>query len=301
MRSALKRAAEFLLLHGGAARALRTRMAGRALVLAYHNVVPDGAHIVGERALHLPRERFAQQLDALQERCRVVSLDQALSPDGRELRVVITFDDAYHGAVTAGVDEVVRRGLPATIFVATGRLGGGAFWWDSLAPAVGEWSTEHRRHALDACRGLEDEVTAWAARAGLERTEPPRHARTADLSTLRDAVSRPGITLGSHTVRHPNLTRLDAAQLDRELIDSRAWLEAEFGAAAIPWLSYPYGLASERVAAAAARAGYTGAFRVSGGWMPAGRSALHCLPRLNVASGLSRDGFSLRISGLLAR
>jgi peptidoglycan/xylan/chitin deacetylase (PgdA/CDA1 family) len=144
-------------------------------------------------------------------------------------------------------------------------------------------------------------VTAWAATAGLDRTEPPSHARTADLAALRAAVSRPGITAGSHTVRHPNLTRLDPAELHRELVDSRSWLEAQCGAVAIPWLSYPYGLACERVAAAAAQVGYAGGFRVSGGWIPQPRPALHDLPRLNVASGLSLAGFSLRISGLLAR
>jgi peptidoglycan/xylan/chitin deacetylase (PgdA/CDA1 family) len=149
---------------------------------------------------------------------------------------------------------------------------------------------------------LDAEVRQWAVTAGLgPAASLPTHARPAGIAELRTAIRHAGVTVGSHTVQHPNLTRLDAADLQRELLASKAWLQDRFGNAAIPWLAYPYGLVSDGVAAAAAAAGYVGAFRVSGGWIPKSLVEPHQLPRLNVPSQLSTDGFVLRISGLLAR
>jgi peptidoglycan/xylan/chitin deacetylase (PgdA/CDA1 family) len=301
MNPALKRAAEYVLLHGGVARAARGRMRGRSLVLAYHNVVPDGERPVGETSLHIPQRRFAEQLDALQHWCRVVPITDVLTDQDGEPRAAITFDDAYLGAVTTGIAEVARRGLPATIFVATGRLEGNAFWWDSLAPAGGEWKVHRRTHALQECRGVQEAVEEWmASEHGASPARLPPHACAARLPDLEAALQHPGITLGSHTVRHPNLTCLAAAELQHELQESKSWLEERFGGAAVPWLAYPYGITTEEVAAAAAALGYAGAFRVSGGWLPRQSPARYELPRLNVPSRLSSDGFALRISGLLA-
>ena len=140
---------------------------GRCLVLAYHNIVPDDAAVVGDRSLHLPRHRFAQQLDALVESCDVIPLTAVLSersPDARPA-VAITFDDAYQGALTLGARELRARRLPATMFVAPGLLGGHTFWWDALAGPDG-LSAALRDHVLVALRGDGDATRAWAVRSG---------------------------------------------------------------------------------------------------------------------------------------
>ncbi len=300
--NAFKRVAELVLLRGGPARLARLGTSGRTLVLAYHNIVPAGEPPAGEAPLHLSQRRFAAQLDELARRCRVVSLAEAAVPGDRRPRVAITFDDAYLGAVTVGMDEMARRGLQATIFVATGFVGGGAFWWDSLANAKGELATHAREHALHECRGLDTEVRRWAGAAGAPvRDDLPSYARAASLPDLHAAVARSGVALGSHTISHPNLTRLSPAELRAELVDSKLWLENHFGSAAIAWLSYPYGRTSQRVMAAAAEAGYQGAFKVDGGWIPRRRVLPYALPRLNVSATLSPAGFALRVAGLLGR
>jgi putative NADH-flavin reductase len=122
MRTALKATAEILLMGCGLARLSTLRKRTGALVLAYHNIVPDGhASSIGERSLHLPQRTFAAHLDILARYCEVVPLDAILDETPSETRdrprVAITFDDAYRGAATAGVDELSMRGMPATIFV----------------------------------------------------------------------------------------------------------------------------------------------------------------------------------------
>jgi peptidoglycan/xylan/chitin deacetylase (PgdA/CDA1 family) len=304
LREVLKHLLETALVRSQVPRALRPLVAGHGLVLAYHNIVPDGGRIAGDTSLHLPQQLFAWQLDYLVELCRVVPLDQLLAaPDPRASRpqVAVTFDDAYRGAVTAGLEELASRGLPATIFVAPAFVGGRTFWWDRLsesgaagpAPAV-------RRHALDACRGVDAEVATWAAGAGVTSQAVEPHMRVASEEELGAAVRQGGITLGSHSWSHPNLTRLGSPQdLEHELTAPLSWLRDRYEAVR-PWLAIPYGISSPEVERAAGRAGYSAAFRVSGGWLPAARSDLLALPRLNVPSGLSRNGFALRCAGLLS-
>jgi len=306
MRARVKALAESVLSGGPPAWLARRRVRGRALVLAYHGIVPDGAAVVGDRSLHLPQRAFAAQLDELARTCRVVPLEALLGDDGQPPasaddlpRVAITFDDAYHGTLTAGCEELARRGLPATMFVTPAFLGGGTFWWDALEaldrPGV-------RDEALWRHHGRTERVRVWAEAEGLGWRTVPAHATAVAESLLHEAAARtPGLTLASHTWSHPNLSALDPAELDEELRRPLAWLRERLPGVR-PWISYPYGLASSAVESAAARAGYTAAFRVDGGWWPRdGGANRFALPRLNIPAGLSPRGFTLRLLGMQAR
>lgn len=301
MRAFLKRVAERTLLATGAANLLRRAAPRGGLVLAYHNIIPHGELPGGDRSLHLSRRDFAAQLDILQREVDVVPLTELLEPvaDGSRPRVAITFDDAYRGAVTAGVEELRTRSLPATIFVPPAFVGGRSFWWDSAADPVSGLSQAARGHAIESCAGQDDLVRAWAASAGLPLQAPPAHAVAASEEELQRALEYPGLTLGSHTWSHPNLTRLNDAELADELSRPLGWLRERF-ARVIPWLTYPYGLTDGRVERAAERAGYEAALRVDGGWLGPSPSR-YSLPRLNVAAGLSAAGFRLRLAGLFCR
>ena len=296
MRQGAKRALEFLFTRGGIARWVNPRP-GDALVLAYHNIRPDDAAPSGDQPLHLTFSRFRDQLDRLYDRCDVVPLAEVLdSARGSRPRVAITFDDAYDGALTLGVSEVVERGLPATIFVTPAFLDGQSFWWDALAGTDG-LAESVRGRALDELRGEDRAIRNWAASGGLAPSEPPADCRGAAEGDLARAAASPGITIGSHTWSHPNLARLDGAELAAELERPLTWLGERFGKV-IPWLSYPYGRWSPTVAAAVERAGYKAALRVDGGWNRSGRDSTFSIPRLNVPAGISGDGFSLRLGGL---
>lgn len=298
----LKQAVERLLIGAGVARLSRTRVRDRTLVLAYHNVVPDDAPPAGDRSLHLPQTLFAAQLDELCRHTQILPLDEALTGlTGERPRVALTFDDAYRGAVTLGVDELSRRGLPATIFAAPGLLGGHAFWWDALAEPGTGLADEVRRRGLDELRGQDAAIRARAELDGGAPRDLPDYARSASEQELRDAVHRGNVTLGSHTWSHPSLPRLSRAEVAAELTRSRDWLAARFGAAFVPWLSYPYGHFSPMVIEEAAAAGYQGALAIEGGWTGVPPAARYAVPRLNVPAGLSTRGFALRAAGLFCR
>ena len=270
------------------------------LILAYHNVVPDGEPVVGDSSLHLPRGAFAAQLDALLEVAHVVSLEVALEggagATGRP-RVAITFDDAYRGAVTAGIGELASRALPATVFVAPALLDGGVFWWDALTPVgMPGVAPAVREDALRRLAGKGSAILAEHGRRDISHI--PSHARGASEAELRRAAEHAGITLASHSWSHPNLAALTPAELEDELGRPLAWLRARF-AGILPYISYPYGHYSPAVERAVAAAGYSAALRIEGGWLPQGASNRYAIPRINIPSGISNAGFRLRCSGVL--
>lgn len=300
-RARVKWAVERGLLLSGIPRAARWRRRGEVLVLAYHDVVPHGAARVGDRSLHLPQAAFARQLDLLAATHDVIPLEQALARGAlRSSRpsAVVTFDDAYRGAVTAGVEELAGRGLPATIFVPPSYVGDGVFWWDLLATdGAGEVPPALRARALGELAGRAESIFARVGRGAAAPATIPSHARCASEDELRRAVAVPGITLASHTWSHPNLAALAPEELDAELRRPLAWLRERFDAV-LPVLTYPYGLASPAVEHAAEAAGYEAALRIDGGWLPRAPHHRYALPRLDVPSGLSPHGFRLRSAGL---
>jgi peptidoglycan/xylan/chitin deacetylase (PgdA/CDA1 family) len=303
-----KRAVERLASSSGLARALATLRAPSTTILAYHNIVPTGEPLAGDVSLHVDQAAFARQLDFLLEWTDVVPLEAIEQPSnksmgagGRRPRVVITFDDAYRGTMSAGVQELRARNLSATVFVPPGLLGQGSFWWDALAPAGGApLAPEARAHALGPLAGRQADILEWADARRMPLAQLPEHARPADEATLQAGAGYEGLALGAHTWSHPNLAALAANEARDELQRSRTWLAAR-APRYVDWLAYPYGLRTDETVALASEH-FRGALLISGGLARTrGRDAgpRHALPRVNIPRGLTLEGLALRLAGLL--
>lgn len=297
----LKRLAERVLVVAGGPSFLRVLQRRRDVILAYHNVVPEGADPGGDGSLHLPRSEFALQLDHLTMSHRVVSLTDLLVPEraeGPRPRAAITFDDGYRGALTVGLKELNKRSMPATFFVCPGLLGAESVWWDALAVEgrrrlSESWSLD----AQIAAAGVGEAVYRWAEKRGIGARPQPEHAGVVTEDELRLAAETAGVSLASHSWSHPNLTALDVAELDRELRRSLQWLSQRFPGPTVPFLSWPYGRSDAVTRRAARDAGYAGAFSIDAG-LVGGESDRYEFPRVNVSSGLSLARFTLRTAGI---
>jgi peptidoglycan/xylan/chitin deacetylase (PgdA/CDA1 family) len=299
LRRALKGTAERLLVSSGLPFLARKRHTGRCLVLAFHNILAPGHRPSGDRSLHLPSDDFERFLNLLSATHDVVALDNLKStPLGERPRAAITFDDAYAGAILYGLPALAARGLPATLFVAPGILGQSACWWDWLADPIEGLGEAVREHALTVLRGEDGPIRSWAKTLGRALAAPVEDWRFATEEEIALAASQPGVTLGAHTWSHPNLAELSPAELGPELVKPLTWLRERFRSARA-WLAYPYGMTSPRVAEAAEQAGYTHAFRVSGGWVAAPAAITMDLPRWSVPAGLTERGFILHASGVI--
>lgn len=299
VRTAFKALTECLLGAPSVVAVALRRLRGAQLVLSYHNVVAgDAPPATGDRSLHLPLTRFRAQLDALAAAgLRVLPLGEQVKP-GDAPSVAISFDDAYAGTLEYALPELSARGLPSTIFVAPGLLGSSAPWWDRLAsPADGAVPEALRQRALTELAGQESRILEAAEAQGWALTPAaPEHRIACEDELDRALQAHPGLTLGAHTWSHPNVAQLAAAELRREVVRAREWLQGRYPERYVNWLAYPYGMHNTAAESAAAAAGYAGALLVTGGW-DRQISAPHARPRLNVTPGLSDAGFRLRLAG----
>jgi peptidoglycan/xylan/chitin deacetylase (PgdA/CDA1 family) len=123
----------------------------------------------------------------------------------------------------------------------------------------------------------------------------PGGAAMMGASQIRELACE-GMEIGSHTVTHPWLGRIDGEAARRELAESKATLESITGRP-VRWLCYPSGSFSPEVQAMARELGYAGACSViRDNRMHAGQ--LFHLPRVMVMPDTSMLRFRYYFSGL---
>jgi peptidoglycan/xylan/chitin deacetylase (PgdA/CDA1 family) len=137
------------------------------------------------------------------------------------------------------------------------------------------------RATVFACAALADDGSAPLP---LREVDVPAEAfATLRWDGLAELVER-GVEVGSHTLSHPHLRELSAAELEDEVLSSRQRLEDHLG---VPCriFAYPFGESDRRVRAAVRKAGYECAFGLPGdtSW-----SDPFNLPRVGV---WRKDGF----------
>ena len=267
------------------------RMPRRASVitLMYHRIC-DVLQVSGDPHLvSASPEIFAQQLDSLKRVGPVVSLDEALAHlegGGRGSVVLITFDDGYLDNYRHAWPLLRAAGLPATFFLTTSFVGSSAWpWWDRIAYAVRNTSHDtiavggetlllgsslaSRLRATRALQRRYERLSGCATEVLIREIEDrcgcaaqPTHRRFLDWDEARE-MQAGGMTIGAHTLTHPLLARLPAAEQYRELAESRRLLQERLGAP-IDAVAYPVGhreTFGEPAVAAARAAGYRAAFR----------------------------------------
>ena len=181
----------------------------KTIILTYHSVPANQLAM------------FESQMRVLRAVATPVFADDEPRRNGRPC-VAVTFDDAFQNVFDGALPIMARYGIPATVFVPTGYLGG---------------------------------QPGWAVTPGTTN-------RPADLvaaSHTLAAADRRLIKFGSHTVSHPRLATVSAGQLDEELTMSRQTLERLTGSP-VTLLALPYGSFNEGVLNAADSAGYKRVF-----------------------------------------
>ena len=98
-------------------------------VIVYH-AVGDCPLSEDRHELYIPTNVFAEQMEYLAAKRRVVPLGETLRADrgGGPPRVAITFDDGYRNVLTEAAPILARLGLPATIFVPSKWIGDRNTW-----------------------------------------------------------------------------------------------------------------------------------------------------------------------------
>lgn len=148
---------------------------------------------------------------------------ETMSPSGDQNRkkVFITFDDGYEDVYFNALPILRKFGFTACVFVVTGYVGKHGDWDYG-------WGRHKRRHL------------SWQQ---------------------IDEMIRAGFTFGSHTVNHPDLTRIPKQFVRYELSKSKDTLEQRLGQK-VDLVSYPFGRYNRYVEEEARQAGYLSAFTI---------------------------------------
>jgi len=330
-----RRAAAAVLTRTGLAAWLRPFARDRLIVLNYHRLCPDDGG--GERAFDAgvfgpTRAEFRAQVAFFRRRFRMLVEDELVAllasggrGRGRGPWAMITFDDAYRDVRALAWPVLRDLGVPALLFVPTGLVDRREVgWWDLIA-----WFA--RRTGKAVLRAGGEEFAVGTDREGLARRLQAR-AKTLDGAGLSafcgeleasTAVGRPpaaeqeaqllawddirflrrnGMAVGSHTLNHPVLSRLDPEEQRRELADSRARLEAETGGP-VRSVAYPVGAGEhfgEATKAAAREAGYALGFSFTCEVNRLGRTDPYAVSRCECSDGMRAAYAKCLLPGLFA-
>ncbi len=251
------------------------RMRGGITILMYHRVLPDdrsGQYPL--RALAISASAFDRQMNWLAEHCRVTTVADALTalaaPDDsdQQPRVCVTFDDGYDDNALVAAPVLRKYDLLATFYVTAGAVATGELLWFDRAILIWRGLDDAGRAAVNrelggrvlTCGGFV-EALKWVSPEVRIRILATGQAEDATgefrLMTPRQVLElrQAGHEIGSHTLSHPLLDRLDDQQLRRELVESRNLLE-QWCAGPVTGICYPNGNFDERVMAEARSAGY---------------------------------------------
>jgi peptidoglycan/xylan/chitin deacetylase (PgdA/CDA1 family) len=190
-----------------------TRESGQLAVLTFH-AIDDRPSVTS-----LPPDLFRWQMQTLAAHGLTgISLAQAFDHLDRTGRfppdtVALTFDDGYRSVMEHALPAMAAQGFSGTVFLVSSLVG------------------------LNAAQ-------ARAAHCDFDR----------DLLGWREAETllQAGFEIGAHSVSHPDLTRLPADALERELGQARAQLEQRLQVP-VTSLAYPYGRENATVRGEATR------------------------------------------------
>lgn len=138
--------------------------------------------------------------------------------------VAVTFDDGFASVVENAFPELKQRNIPFAVFLPTG------------------------------CWG---ERPSWVMRPD----HPAKVERVLSRDELRNLAVEQLVTIGSHSVTHPNFLTLDADAAAREFVDSKHELENVLGRP-VSLFSFPHGAYNARLVRQAWALGYRRLFSI---------------------------------------
>jgi peptidoglycan/xylan/chitin deacetylase (PgdA/CDA1 family) len=264
-------------------------------VLAFH-------HVFTEQELHsrlTPIKEMEVEVSRLEQfilRClndgiRFVSIDEVLRADESARLgncMVLTVDDGYIDVIEVLYPLIERYAIPACVYIVTGYPDGQCLHnYRILEDYVSETeniefelfgsvyryranTTEEKLNALKELNHLVDMNTNGVAESrkifecfGID----PRYldkCRTLSWSQIIDLNCSELVTIGSHTVTHPRLTRMGKELAYAELLHSKQRLQEVLNEE-VRHFSYPYGDFNDEIKRLVSAAGYATATTIKPG------------------------------------
>lgn len=250
----------------------RAARRGRILVATHHRIGVSENQPFYDLVFSATPESFAGQIRLIRDRYRIITLTELIDMIDRaaplgEAAVLIAFDDGYRDHYDIAFPILRDLGVPATFFLPTRFIGGSEIpWWDRIAYIVKAMikhtiTLDHPREMkLDRSQLGRDglirklveivfahrdlDISSWlihlSDRAGVDY----------DLGDLGEGLfmnwdqaremAAAGMSFGSHSHTHRELSRLTEAEVRDEFHRSKGTIERALGTK-IEAIAYPFG------------------------------------------------------------
>lgn len=242
-----------------------------AVVLRYHSIQdrPEQYdNTIGCDSIHATSV-FERHVELIARRFNAVSLDdiscflrgeKSLPPRA----VAISFDDGYKDNLRFAAPILNRFGIPGTFYLLVDSVdrsrapwycvlrhafatAGNSKWKDPATAVIHELKDARSRHvavsgASDICAKLGSTLRERWIEDAVRSLDPAPFPNESDLMMSWDdarSLAKSGHIIGSHTMTHPNVAHVSAADARFELTESKLKLEKELGQP-VKHFSYPH-------------------------------------------------------------
>ena len=269
------------------------------IIVNYHRIHSGELDTPFDQGVFGPSvEQFEKEMAFLRRHVRLVDEDEVvrMAQSGETLTercALVTFDDGYKDNFTLAKPVLEKYRVPAVFFIPVNaieqsRLG----WWDIIAYFVkrtGKQSIPFKGRELPVASVYDEQAAIRVLLNHMKTTKheesreflselselcdvafPSTEAQAAELMSwdeIRDIAHTEGLSIGSHTVSHRVLSTISDDEEQRELRDSRRFLQERLDCD-IRSIAYPVGnhnAFSERTKRNARDAGYSVGFSFNTG------------------------------------
>ena len=274
--------------------------------LLYHTIAPEPLPHVRHLYTHKTPAQLVHDIDYLARSYDLCGVQDLASPRRGKPRAYISFDDGMIGCHDVVRDILLRHGIPAVFFIATGFIDNRRLFYrhkvSLCIDAVDARNSADRQSSLaefgrtragapldrpgfirwiDALRWPDEpQIDDACAFFGVDIEDYLRSHRPYMTAAHLRTLVRDGFDIGAHTVTHPNLAHIPASQAEHEIEQSCRYVAELSGLDRVPF-AIPF--SSEGI---------------DQGWL----QALHPrIPLLNMvfdSSGLTHTSFPLTLNRL---
>ena len=184
---------------------------------------------------HLSIFEFEFIIKWLGKRFNFISIEEAIRENKNG--ILLTFDDGFNNNYTNVYPILKKYRIPGLFFVSTQHIIDQKNWLGFI-----QRSDNHKYFKKDLSKESKSEFFDGISK-----------------KNLKTMASDHLITIGSHTISHPQLTTLSSKKVSFELEKSKTFLEKLTGKS-IYTFAYPFGIYDERVISLVKEAGYKFAF-----------------------------------------
>lgn len=298
----------------------------------YDERQPEGIEQYGARWCGI--NKFKSQVKHLKQHYNIISIDllHEYCSTGKIVpnnAIILTMDDGYESNYSLAYPFLKKEGIPFSIFVSTKFIDTGELLWaDRLEVAIWKFSGttlsirlgDGRLLDYNLSNEVEKEKAAMTIKnelktlsfknrdnviSQIEQTasiSPQKNLNTSKLQSplswdqIQELANDPLVSIGSHSVTHPNLTTCSDEELAYELTESKHRLEEKIGRNKFcPVFCYPGGAYDKRVKKFVENAGYSSALTIQGKSNPNDFSSRYDLKRLGISRAMQLNDMIIRL------